>query len=176
MMSGSASKNKGKIGERELSKIFQKTFGGSWIRTFTSGAYTGGVNKFRSQILSESQLLNQSNDIVAPDEFPNVAIECKFYKDFDFHHLFRVEGNAILNDWINQVENSGIDMKKAFPMICFKINRKGWFCCLWENKLQKYNFKNIQHFYYCKDDKNFVICELEALLKDFKEELIESFQ
>ena len=72
-MGKNASKNKGKGYEREICKIMESYFGGSWQRTFTSGAFTGGINAWRAKVLSNSQLLNNSNDIVPPDEYPHAA-------------------------------------------------------------------------------------------------------
>jgi len=172
----SKSKTKGKSGEREVCKIFAEVFGGSWMRTPTSGAFTGGKNLFRAKTLSESQLLNNTNDIVPPDEYKNCSLEVKSYSDFEFHHLYREDGNKTLNKWIDQVFESGIDMEKSFPMICMKFNRIGWFCCVWGNKLDEIDYNKLNHTKFVYDDNVYYVFELNAFINTFKEELKEKFK
>lgn len=164
-------KEKGKSAERECAKILAEHFGGSWTRTWGSGNFVGGANIWRAQKLSESQLLNNANDLVPPDEFSHVAVECKAYKDFEFHHLYRSEGNITLNKWIDQVEDSGISLEKDFPMICFKPNRKGWFICVWADKVSEFNFANLNYTVYKKGDKRYVITDFIEFIQQNKENL-----
>jgi hypothetical protein len=171
----SKSKTKGKNGERELCKLFASVFGGSWQRVFTSGAFTGGANRFRAKILSESQLLNNTNDIVPPDEYPNCAIESKAYKDFEFHHLYRKDGNKTLNKWIDQVYESGINMDTSFPMVCFKPDRQGWFVCVWKEKISDLKYTNLNHTIFNYKDIQYVVFELNTFITTFTEELKEKF-
>lgn len=172
----SKSKTKGKSGEREVCKIFAEVFGGSWTRVFTSGAFTGGKNLFRAKTLSQSQLLNNTNDIVPPDEYKNCSLEVKSYSDFEFHHLYREDGNKTLNKWIDQVFESGIDMDKSFPMICMKFNRIGWFCCVWGDKLGEIDYNKLNHTKFVYDDNVYYVFELNAFINTFKEELKEKFK
>lgn len=167
----SKSKVKGKNGEREVCKYFSKIFGGSWQRTFTSGAFTGMKNKWRVDVLSKSQLLNNTNDVVPPDEFPNCAIEVKSYNSFDFHLLYRKDGNKIINSWIDQVYNSGIDLEKSFPIICMKFNRIGWFCCVFENKINDLNYNILNYTKFNYKNNNYYIFGLEEFIETFKNEL-----
>ena len=169
-------KAKGNSAERELCSIFGDVFGETFIRVPNSGAYQGGLNNYRAQYLSENQKQIMSNDIIPPQCFPYCALESKFYKDFEYHHLFRKEGNNTLNGWIDQVEQSGIDMDKAFPMICFKINRKGWFCCVWYKNIFGMDFSNIQYFNYIYNNQKYIIFELDTFLKTFTNELRQKFQ
>ena len=164
-------KNKGKGYEREVCKIMEGYFGGSWQRTFTSGGFLGGANAWRAKVLSESQILNNSNDIVPPDEYKNANIECKFYKEFEFHHLFRKDGNNTLNGWIDQVWDSGINMDTGFPMICMKFNRVGSYVVLWKDKINDLNYTNLQHFNYHYNGNDYVIFELDSFLSAFTNEL-----
>jgi hypothetical protein len=164
-------KAKGNSAERELCSIFGEVFNETFIRVPNSGAYQGGLNNFRAQYLSENQKQIMSNDIIPPTCFPNCALESKFYKDFEFHHLFRKEGNNTLNSWIKQVHESGIDMVKSFPMICFKINRKGWFTCVWKDKISDMNYSGLQHCNYHYDGNDYVIFELDTFLSTFTNEL-----
>lgn len=168
-------KEKGKNAERECAKILAEHFGGSWTRTWGSGNFTGKSNAWRANVLSESQLLNNSNDLVPPDEYAHAAVECKAYNDFDFHHLYRAEGNLTLNKWIEQVETSGINLEKDFPMICFKPNRKGWFICLWANKVSDFNFVDLNYTVYKKGDKRFIITDFIQALTTNKENFIKKF-
>lgn len=170
-----ANKNKGKAGEREVCKIMSSIFGGSWQRTFTSGAFTGGKMAFRAQMLSESQLLNNSNDIVPPDEYPHAAIEVKTRKEFSFNHFVRPEGVKELNEWIDQVKESGIDMEKSFPMICFKPNRCGWYMLVWFNKVADLDISKFPFVYYLYNGEPFMVIEMESFLINNKENLIKKF-
>lgn len=170
-----ANKQKGKSWENDVCKIMNQYFGGSWVRTFTSGAYTGMSNNWRTNVLSKSQLLNNTNDIVPPDEYPNACVECKFYKDFDFHHLFRKEGNTTLNGWINQVEISGIDMEKSFPMICMKFNRKGYYIVCWKDKINDLDYSQLNHCVYNFNNKQYVVFEMDMFVNTFVEELKKKF-
>ena len=174
-MGKNASKNKGKGYEREVCKIMEGYFGGSWQRTFTSGGFLGGANAWRAKVLSQSQIINNSNDVVPPDEYKNANIECKFYKEFEFHHLFREEGNKTLNSWIDQVWDSGIDMKKGFPLICMKFNRVGSYAVCWKDKIQDLDYVKLQHFNYHYNNNDYVIFELDTFLKTFTEELKKKF-
>lgn len=166
-----ANKQKGKCWENDVCKIMTTYFGGSWVRTFTSGAYTGRSNNWRMNVLSKSQLLNNTNDIVPDDKYPNMSIECKFYKEFEFHHLFREEGNKTLNSWIEQVKDSGINFETAFPVICMKFNRVGSFIVCWKNKIDDLDYSKLQHFNYTYNGEDFVIFDLENFIKTFSEEL-----
>lgn len=167
----SKSKTKGKNGEREISKIFAEVFGGSWQRVFSSGAFTGKSNSWRAKTLSQSQLLNNTNDIVPPDEYKNCSLEVKSYADFEFHHLYRKDGNKTLNKWIEQVFESGIDMEKAFPMICMKFNRIGWFCCVWGNKLSNIDYNKLNYTKFEYNDNIYYVFDLLDFINTFTEEL-----
>lgn len=170
-----ASKNKGSGGERELVKFMIKKFGGSWVRTPHSGAYTGRSNAKRLKILSEIQGKTFSNDIVPPDEYPHCALECKFYKDFSFNLLMDPKGYAQLNEWIDQVKESGIDMEKNFPMICFKINRLGWHTVVWSDKIKSLKLDNINHTIYNYKGEEFKIFEMESFIDKYLDELKQFF-
>lgn len=167
----SKAKTKGSGAERELCKIFSDIFGGSWMRTPTSGAITGKSNSWRTKTMSKSQLLTSCNDITPPDEYPNCALESKFYKDFEFHHLYRKDGNKTLNKWIEQVFESGIDMDTSFPMICMKFNRIGWFCCVWGNKLSNIDYNKLNYTKFIYDDNAYYVFDLIDFIKTFQNEL-----
>ena len=170
------SKVKGNSGERSLCKYFIKIFGGSWIRVPNSGAMLGKSNNIRAKTLSKSQLLNQSNDIVPPDEYSHCAVECKFYKDFSFNMLMDPKGYQQLNEWIDQVNESGIDMEKSFPMICFKINNKGWHTVVWSDKIKKLKLNDINYTVYNYKGVEFKIFEMKTFMEKYTEELKKFFK
>ena len=170
-----ASKRKGNSGERSLCKYFIKIFGGSWVRVPNSGGMVGGLRNVRAKTLSKSQLLNQSNDIVPPDEYPHCALEVKFYKDFSFNMLMDPKGYAQLNEWIEQVWESGIDMEASFPMICFKINNKGWHTVVWSDKIKNLDLKGINYTVYNHKDVEYKIFQMENFIERYTEELKKYF-
>lgn len=170
-----ANKSKGKSGERELCKIFGKKFNETFIRVPNSGSFLGGLNNVRAKTLSTNQKEIMANDIIPPECFPNCALESKFYKDFSFNMLMDQKGYALLNEWIDQVWESGIDMKKAFPMICFKINNKGWHVVVWSDKIKNLDLKGINYTVYNHKDVEYKIFQMENFIERYTEELKEYF-
>lgn len=168
-------KRKGKSGERELCKIFSKKFNETFIPVPNSGAYVGGLNNVRAKTLSTNQKEIMSNDIVPPDEYPHCALEVKFYKDFSFNMLMDPKGYAQLNEWIEQVWESGIDMEASFPMICFKINNKGWHTVVWSDKIKNLDLKGINYTVYNHKDVEYKIFQMENFIERYTEELKKYF-
>ncbi len=117
------SSNKGKTAERELCKILGEAFGGSFIRSANSGAFIGGKNVVRKEVLSEGQIRGAKGDIIPPDHMPNFAIESKHYADFPYHQL--LTGPVILLDsWVDQ--HFEVLDPTDFWLVAFKTNRKPW--------------------------------------------------
>lgn len=170
-----ASKSKGNNAEKECAKIFANIFGGSWLRTPTSGAITGRSNNWRAKTMSKSQLLTSTNDITPPDEYSKCAIECKAYKDFEFHHMYRPEGINVLNKWIDQVKESGVDLNNDIPLICFKPNRKGWFIVIDLNKISNFEINKIAYSKYYYKEKAYLITDMLIFLETFTNELKQLF-
>lgn len=170
-----ASKAKGNAAERELCKIFGNKFNETFIRVPNSGAFIGGLNNKRAKTLSTNQKEIMSNDIIPPECFPNCALECKFYKDFSFNMLMDPKGYAQLNEWIDQVNISGIDMEKSFPMICFKINNKGWHIVVWSDKIKSLDLKGLNYNVYYFKDCEYKIFHMETFLDKFNQELRKFF-
>lgn len=162
-MAGSASKNKGKSGERELCKILEGIFGGSFIRVPSSGAFVGGKNAVRKESLSEGQIRNSKADIITPDHMPKFVLESKFYADFPFHMFLTSQDVPILDGWIEQ-QLDCVD-EGDFWMVCFKINRKGWFGCIEHTN----EFKLNHHIRY----KTYSVFNLKEFLIDNKDKIIE---
>lgn len=157
-MAGAASKNKGKSGERELCKIMENTFGGSFIRVPNSGAYVGGRNSSRKEFLSNGQIKITKGDIITPDNMPKFVLESKFYKDFPFHALLGQEPIPILESWIDQTIDC-ID-EDDFWMVCFKINRKGWFGCIEDKYASTFTWRN-----FCRYNERYFVFELKPFLE-----------
>ncbi len=118
----SPQKAKGSGYEREVAKFLTETYGESFIRAPGSGAYVGGKNQVRKEVLHEGQIRSFKGDIVPGQSFTKMNAECKFYKDFSFHLLLTGEC-AQLDSWLDQlldVEDEG-DLNILF----MKFNRIG---------------------------------------------------
>ena len=118
----SPQKAKGSGFEREIAKYLSEKYGESFIRAPGSGAYIGGKNQSRTQILHEGQIRSFKGDIVPGQNFTKMNVECKFYADFPFHLLLSGECKVI-DGWLEQL------MDVADPDDCnilfMKFNRKG---------------------------------------------------
>jgi hypothetical protein len=98
----SPQKAKGSGFEREIAKYLSDLYGESFIRAPGSGAYIGGKNQNRTQILHEGQIRSFKGDIVPGESFPKFNAECKFYSDFSFHLLLSGE-HKVLDSWLEQL-------------------------------------------------------------------------
>lgn len=118
----SPQKAKGSGFEREIAKYLSEKYSESFIRAPGSGAYIGGKNQLRTQILHEGQIRSFKGDIVPGQTFTKMNVECKFYADFPFHLLLSGECKVI-DGWLEQL------MDVADPDDCnilfMKFNRKG---------------------------------------------------
>lgn len=168
-------KNKGNNGEREICKIFGEVFNQPFQRVPNSGGMRGGLNNKKTEELDERQRSLLENDIIPPECFPHCALEVKTRNDFSFHQLFREEGVLELNNWIDQVKESGIDMNTSFPMIVFKPNRKGWYLVLWGEKIKDYPLGKESFCFYKYNSEQFVILEMEPFLINNRDYLIRKF-
>ncbi len=115
-------KQKGNSFERSVADFLTKLYGEKFLRVPSSGAFIGGKNIVRKDVLSESQIRNFKGDIIPGESFPRLNLECKSYADFPFHQLFSGKVK-ILDTWISQcvsVEDQG-----DLSMLVMKFNRKG---------------------------------------------------
>lgn len=119
----SPSKVKGSGFEREVAKYLTEMYGETFIRAPGSGAYTGGSNSGRRQILHENQIRSFKGDIVPGQSFPLFNAEAKFYADFSFNQLFI--GSGQLEGWLKQLMTAADD--GDFNILFMKFNRKGRF-------------------------------------------------
>jgi hypothetical protein len=118
----SPQKAKGSGYEREVAKFLSDLYGESFIRAPGSGAYVGGKNQSRTEVLHEGQIRSFKGDIVPGQSFTKMNVECKFYADFPFHLL--LSGSCkVIDGWIKQL------MDVAEPgdvnLLFMKFNRKG---------------------------------------------------
>lgn len=118
----SPSKNKGSGFEREIAKYLSEKYSESFIRAPGSGAYVGGKNQSRTQILHEGQIRSFKGDIVPGQSFPKMNVECKFYADFPFHLLLLGE-HKILDSWLEQLLD--VADPDDLNILFMKFNRKG---------------------------------------------------
>lgn len=138
-----ANKNKGKTLEREVAKELTEVFGINVERVWSSGAFTGGKNAWRTQKLTPEQALLSNGDILMPMELSHVAIECKFYKDFSWTGLFN--NNETLNKWIDQAQAGS----SLLWFLVFKINNAGKFIVF--NKKWQSTFDSCPNYCTYKD-------------------------
>ncbi len=118
----SPSTAKGNSFERQTADFLTKLYGEKFIRVPGSGAYIGGKNTQRKQVLHEGQIRNFKGDIVPGESFSKFNAECKSYKDFPFHQLFSGPVK-ILDSWIDQCMD--VADPDDFNILFMKFNRKG---------------------------------------------------
>ena len=118
----SPQKAKGNAWERRVADHLTVTYGERFIRVPHSGAYIGGTNAHRKEILHEGQIRSFKGDIIPGQSFPRFNAECKSYKDFPFHQLFQGSCKQ-LEEWIEQTMD--VADEGDFNIMFMKFNRKG---------------------------------------------------
>jgi hypothetical protein len=161
----SPQKAKGSGYEREVAKFLSELYGESFIRAPGSGAYVGGKNQARTEILHEGQIRSFKGDIVPGQSFSKMNIECKFYSDFPWHLLLTGECKQ-LDSWLEQlldVEDEG-DLNILF----MKFNRKGQYVavqgkltwvadnCLFYSSLKLGDWVIMEHASFFKNNKDLI--------------------
>jgi hypothetical protein len=137
----SPSKAKGNSFERQCADFLTALYNEKFIRAPGSGAYVGGKNTHRKQLLHEGQIRNFTGDIVPGQSFSRLNAECKSYKDFPFHQLF--SGNVkILESWIDQCMD--VADPGDFNILFMKFNRKGTFVAV----PTRYTLQLVRHIEY----------------------------
>ena len=172
----SMQKDKGNGFERDCAKILTEIFGEHFNRNISgSGGYIGGTNAFRKKILSESQIWNNKGDIICPDSFQGkFVIECKFYKDFPFHHFLINKSIPKLDKWIEQ--QFDIIDDDDFWVVIFKINRCGSFICVKQSLCTFIDEKLGNHSIYYYENEPYIISDFESFVKLYKDEIIKKCQ
>ena len=120
----SPQKQKGSSFEREVAVFLSGLYNESFIRAPGSGAYVGGKNQVRTQILHEGQIRSFKGDIVPGQSFPKFNAECKSYADFPFHLVLGGECK-VLDGWLQQMMD--VADPDDFNILFMKFNRKGRF-------------------------------------------------
>jgi hypothetical protein len=152
-------KQKGNSFEREVAIYLSKIYNESFIRAPGSGAYVGGKNQVRTQILHEGQIRSFKGDIVPGQSFSKMNAECKSYADFPFHQVLAGECKT-LDGWIDQM--MAVAETDDLNILFMKFNRKGKFVCV-ESKLTWVT----DHFLYysSKKYKDWLIIEWENFFR-----------
>ncbi len=146
-------KQKGSSWEREVARFLSEKYNESFIRAPGSGAYVGGKNKIRTQILHEGQIRSFKGDIVPGQSFPKFNAECKSYADFPFH-LVLTGDCKVLDGWLDQMMD--VSEENDLNILFMKFNRKGSFVCV-QTKL---TWITDQFLYYTsKKHKDWLIIE-----------------
>lgn len=117
----SKSKAKGSAWERSIAQHLTELYGEPFLRTPSSGAFVGGINRHR--VLTQQQHKNRKGDVTAPDAWLHFNIEAKSYADFPFHQLVRGDEVRILDSWIEQLLFAA--QPNDYNFIAMKFNRKG---------------------------------------------------
>jgi|APFre7841882654_1041346.scaffolds.fasta_scaffold10836_5 hypothetical protein len=155
----SPSKAKGSGFEREVARFLSDLYGESFIRVPNSGAYIGGKNKERKQVLHEGQVRSFKGDIIPGQSFSKLNTECKSYADFPFHLVLAGECK-VLDGWLDQM------MEVAEPddlnVLFMKFNRKGRFVVV----QSKYTWVTDHFLYYTSaKHKDWIILEFDNFFK-----------
>lgn len=123
----SPQKQKGNSFEREVAVHLSHLYNESFIRAPGSGAYVGGKNTNRMQILHEGQIRSFKGDIVPGQSFTKMNAECKSYADFPFHQVLAGSCKT-LDGWIDQM--MAVAEQNDVNILFMKFNRKGKFVCV----------------------------------------------
>lgn len=155
----SPQKQKGSSWERDVARYLSEIYNESFIRAPGSGAYVGGQNKARTQILHEGQIRSFKGDIVPGQSFPKFNAECKSYADFPFH-LVLTGHCKVLDAWLDQMMD--VSEPDDMNILFMKFNRKGSFVCVQTNK----TWVTDQFLYYTSvKHKDWLIIEFEHFFK-----------
>jgi hypothetical protein len=137
----SPQKAKGSSFEREVANHLTKLYNESFIRAPGSGAYVGGKNQSRKQMLHEGQVRSFKGDIVPGQSFTKFNAECKSYADFPFHQVLAGSCKQ-LDGWLDQLMD--VSDEGDLNILFVKINRKGRFVAV----QTKYTWVTDQFMYY----------------------------
>jgi hypothetical protein len=164
----SPQKQKGSSFEREVANYLSELYNESFIRAPGSGAYIGGKNKNRTQILHEGQIRSFKGDIVPGQNFPKFNAECKSYADFPFHLV--LAGNCkVLDGWLDQM--MAVSEENDLNILFMKFNRKGKFVVV-QSKL---TWVTDQFLYYTSSNHgDWIIIEFDHFFK-LNRDLLKSY-
>lgn len=159
----SPQKQKGSSFEREVAQSLSKLYGESFIRAPGSGAYVGGKNQSRKEVLHEGQIRSFKGDIVPGQSFTKFNIECKFYADFPFHQVLSGECKQ-LDSWLEQLMT--VAEIEDVNILFMKFNRKGKFVAV----QTKFTWVTDQFMYFSsKKCGDWVLIEFDHFFKNNKD-------
>jgi hypothetical protein len=161
-------KQKGNSFEREVAIHLSKLYNESFIRAPGSGAYVGGKNQIRTQILHEGQIRSFKGDIVPGQSFSKMNAECKSYADFPFHQVLTGECK-ILESWLDQMMD--VSESDDVNILFMKFNRKGKFVAVQTS--MTWVTDNFLYFT-SKKHKDWVIIEFDHFFK-LNKDLLKSY-
>lgn len=163
----SRGKAKGNAWERELAGILNKVFNLPFQRVPNSGAFLGGSNAARRAGLDSNQERIMTGDLIVPEELSHCSFECKFYKTFDYHLLYRQ--NKQFEEWVKQARQ-GCNANQMW-FLCIKANRRDPIIAC-ENYLMYDSFSQLNFTSYRLEDKNIYIADLKRFFEISKEFLL----
>lgn len=159
----SPQKQKGSSFEREVAKFLTGLYHESFIRAPGSGAYIGGKNQSRTEMLHEGQIRSFKGDIVPGQSFTKLNTECKNYADFPFH-LVLTGDCKVLNKWIDQLLT--VAEPGDLNILFMKFDRKGKFVCVPSNM----TWITDQFLYYTSTEQgDWLIIEFDHFFKHNKD-------
>lgn len=155
----SPQKQKGSSFEREVAQFLSELYNESFIRAPGSGAYIGGKNQNRLQVLHEGQVRNFKGDIVPGQSFNKLNAECKSYADFPFHQV--LAGSCkVLDGWLDQMMS--VAEEGDMSILFMKFNRKGRFVAVPSNM----TWVTDNFLYYTSSNhKDWIIIEFEHFFR-----------
>ena len=159
----SKSKNKGSTWERDLAKKLSDIYDDSFIRTPSSGAYTGGKNTIRKQSMNEGQIQGFKGDIIPPDNWKRFNCEAKNYANFPFHHLLQNKDIPLMDGWIAQTLEAADE--GDFNIMFIKITRKGTWVAFPTILTNHFNYH--AHIIY----KDWVITDMDDFMNNNKDKI-----
>jgi len=98
-----------------------------------------------------------------------MCVECKFYKEFPFHHFLINKSIPDLDDWIGQ-QYDAIE-EDSFWFIAFKINRVGSYIVIPSDECEFIKNDKFSHSLYYYKDREFIVTEFEDFITRYKDEI-----
>jgi hypothetical protein len=164
----SPQKAKGSGFEREIAKYLSEKYSESFIRAPGSGAYVGGKNQVRKEVLHEGQIRSFKGDVVPGQSFKKMNIECKFYADFPFHLLLTGECKVI-DGWLDQLMD--VADPNDINILFMKFNRKGRYLAV-QSKLTWVSDNFL--YYTSKKQGDWMIFEFDSFFQ-YNTELLKTY-
>lgn len=161
----SRGKTKGNNWERQLADILGGIFELPFQRVPNSGAFLGGSNAFRRNDLDAKQERIMTGDLIVPEKLNHCSFECKFYKSFDYHLLYKQ--NKQFEDWVKQAKE-GCNINQIW-FLCIKANRRDPIVAAENFELYE-AFSHVNFTSYKFENKHIYIADLKSFFnyaKDF---------